>query len=67
MTWYQKSRSKWLLFRDKNTKYFYLITVIYKKRNSIENLRNDNGEWIDNDEKLKNRAVDFYKRLFSKD
>ena len=44
-----------------------MITVIYKKRNSIENLRNDNGEWIDNDEKLKNRAVDFYKRLFSKD
>ncbi|XP_028752651.1 uncharacterized protein LOC114712302 [Neltuma alba] len=43
LIWFQKSRSKWLKWGDKNTSFFHATTVMRKKRNSIEALQDSNG------------------------
>lgn len=44
--WYQKSRSQWLKFGDRNTKYFHLSTIIRGKLDRIEALMNNNEDFI---------------------
>ena len=46
--WKQKSREVWLKEGDKNSKFFHLSTIIRRRRNSIDAIRNDSGEWITN-------------------
>ena len=41
--WHQKSRELWLKLGDKNTKFFHFSTIIKRKRNIIDALRDDNG------------------------
>ena len=44
--WRQKSRIKSLTSSDLNTRFFYLSTVIRRRRNSIDFMKKENGEWI---------------------
>ena len=44
--WIQKSRELWLKDGDKNSRFFHLSTVIRRKRNSIDAIKNDFGEWL---------------------
>ena len=44
--WKQKSREVWLKEGDKNSKFFHFSTIIRRRRNSIDALKNDSGEWI---------------------
>lgn len=39
MVWFQKSRYKWIVLEDQNTKYFHTSTVIRRRRNRIEMLK----------------------------
>ncbi|CAN0912002.1 Putative ribonuclease H protein At1g65750 [Linum grandiflorum] len=43
--WQQKSRLHWLLEGDKCTAFFHTTTKVRWKRNKIEGLKLDNGEW----------------------
>lgn len=36
LLWYQKSRSKWLYFGDKNTRFFHGVTAIRRAKNSFD-------------------------------
>ncbi|XP_022574359.1 uncharacterized protein LOC111215241 [Brassica napus] len=65
--WYQKSRDKWISFGDKNTKYYHTSTIVRRKRNRIEMLKDENGRWIDQPEELEKLAITYYKRLYSTD
>ncbi|KAL8167793.1 hypothetical protein V2J09_009292 [Rumex salicifolius] len=44
--WYQKSREKWIRLGDRDTSYFHTSTVIRRRRNRVEFLKNDHGHWI---------------------
>lgn len=44
MIWMQKCRINWLRFGDKN-KFFHTSTII-RRRNKIETLQDDAGQWI---------------------
>lgn len=65
MIWFQKSREKWIVEGDRNTKFFHTSTIIRRRRNMIEMLKNDEGSWVTNAQDLEKIAVEYYKRLYS--
>ena len=44
--WRQKSRELWLKLGDKNSKFFYLFTIIRRRSNNIDVIKQDDGTWI---------------------
>ena len=62
--WYQKSWSKWLLFGDKNTRFFHATTVVRRRRSQFQSLLNDTGEWVSDTAQLEMMVTNFYKELF---
>lgn len=63
--WFQKSREKLMALGDINTKYFHTSTIIRRRRNRIEMLKDDAGAWITNAQDLENVVVEYYNRLYS--
>ena len=43
LLWKNKSRNKWLTITNLNSKYFHLSTIIIRRRNSIDFLKNQQG------------------------
>ncbi|XP_031131957.1 uncharacterized protein LOC116033348 [Ipomoea triloba] len=60
-----RSREDWIVFGDRNTKYYHIATTIRKSRNTISSLRDVDGEWITDDDLLKAHVQTFYVTLFS--
>lgn len=50
---------------DQNTKYFHTKTIIRRREDRIEMLKNDKDNWVSNSQELENLAVSYYKRLYS--
>jgi hypothetical protein len=67
LMWFQRSRAKWLLDGDRNTRYYHLKTVNRRRKNNVLMLKNEQGQWVDNTEQLQNMATEFYVKLFSDD
>ncbi|KAM6567827.1 hypothetical protein CsatA_026955 [Cannabis sativa] len=44
--WRQKSRVAWLKHGDRSTKFFMASTTIRRRRNYIQTVKADNGEWV---------------------
>ncbi|KAJ7965205.1 Ribonuclease H [Quillaja saponaria] len=65
--WYQKARGKWLNFGDRNSKFIHTSTIILRKRNKIISLKDNMGNWINDEEALKVMAIDFYTKVFYED
>lgn len=63
--WYQKSREKWILFGDKNTRYFHTTTLIQWQRNKIKGLTTNVGEWIWDQSVMERMAIEYFSNLFS--
>ena len=62
---YQKSICKWLKCGDKNSKCFYTAALIKRRRNRIEGLKDEQGEWVFEQKELQSIALQYYKALFS--
>lgn len=62
---HQKSRIKWLQAGDRNTKFFHLSTIIRRRRNKIERLKNEHGEWVEEASAIKDLVVRYFSTLFS--
>ena len=43
LIWFQKARNDCINFRDKNSWYFHASTIIRRKKNKIESLKDENG------------------------
>lgn len=67
LSWFQKSRAQWLNDGDKNTRFYHLKVLNRRRRNKIIMLRNDEGEWIEDESKLREMVNSFYKNLFTED
>lgn len=65
LVWFQKSREKWIALGDHNTKYFHTSTIIRRRRNRVEMLKNEEGRWITEAKELEEMAVAYYERLYS--
>lgn len=65
--WRQKSRINWLQKGGRNTKFFHLTTIIRRRRNKIERLKNIVGDWVEEAVGIKALAVTYFSALFSND
>lgn len=67
LLWYQKSRVdsvEWLRDGDRNTTFFHLSTIVRRWKNKIIALKGD-GEWINDNEGVKNQIVRYFSTLFT--
>ena len=53
LTWKLKSRTKWALYGDSNTKYFHMMASGRRNQNSIWSLYDDDGNCYEDEEALK--------------
>ena len=65
LLWKQKSRVQWLTSPTLNTKFFHVSTIIRRRKNAIDFLKNENNEWLSNRNDIGSSFVQFYKNLFS--
>lgn len=63
--WFQKSREKLLALGDRNTTFFHTSTVIRRRRNRIEMLKDSEDRWVTEKEALEKLAMDYYRKLYS--
>ncbi|KAG7558925.1 Ribonuclease H-like superfamily [Arabidopsis thaliana x Arabidopsis arenosa] len=63
--WFQKSREKAIALGDRNTSFFHTSTVIRRRRNKIEMLKDGEGRWVSDKEELEKLAVEYYLKLYS--
>jgi hypothetical protein len=64
--WFQKSRSQWIKDGDRNTRYYHIKAINRRRRNKILMLRNDQNEWVEEEDQLKGIVNAYYKKLFTK-
>ena len=64
MLWFQKSRQNAIKDGDRNTRYFHLSTVIRRKRNRIETLQHNNGNWCFDQDVIKQNVQEYWYSLF---
>ena len=67
MLWRQKSRETWLKDGDKNSKLFHLTTIICRKRNSIDAIKNDDGDWLIDKKEIKDHVLNKFHQLFTEE
>ncbi|KAK3037266.1 hypothetical protein RJ639_029678 [Escallonia herrerae] len=64
LLWYQKSRIRWRSEGDLNTKFFHLSTLVRRRRNTIDFIKNSDGAWISKREDIGNCLVINFQQLF---
>ena len=57
MLWFQKAHAQWVQFGDRNTKFFHTKVIVQHRRIRIESLRNELGQWISDENSLRELAV----------
>lgn len=63
--WFQRSRALWATHGDKNSKDFHSRATQRFRKNKIEGIRNDLGQWWSNSKRIASMMIDFYNNLFS--
>lgn len=61
--WMQKSRSEWINLGDRKTAYYHAKATKRRRRNLILSLKDDDGGWCDDEERLREMAVSFFRNL----
>ncbi|KAH1045715.1 hypothetical protein J1N35_036499 [Gossypium stocksii] len=64
LLWHQKARCDWLVLGDCNTRFFHRKTLQKRKHNHIVALKNQAGEWVMDEDELKQKTVNFYRNLY---
>jgi hypothetical protein len=67
LLWRQKSRETWLKEGDRNSRFFHLSTIIRRRRNAIEAIKNDGGEWITHKPAIQEFVASKFQQLFTED
>ncbi|KAF7831333.1 ribonuclease H [Senna tora] len=62
--WFQKSRGQWIHDGDKNTRLYHTKTIIRRRRNKVKALKDDEGDWVEDPDKIKEMAISFFTKLF---
>ncbi|XP_060969677.1 uncharacterized protein LOC133036919 [Cannabis sativa] len=65
--WQQKSRVQWLQEGDTCSKFFIASTIVRRRRNYIQCIKNNPGEdWIRDDKEIAQCFIDKFRNLFKK-
>ncbi|XP_026377942.1 uncharacterized protein LOC113272303 [Papaver somniferum] len=67
MFWQQRNKSKWIPSTDKNTQVFHVSVIHRRSKNKIIALKQDDGEWISDNEQIKNHLLTHFQNVFTKD
>lgn len=63
--WRQSSHVQYLKDGDCNTKFFHLRASLRKRRNLIKGVLIEEGVWVEDEEKIEEVAVNYFRRLFT--
>ncbi|KAK3012315.1 hypothetical protein RJ639_012615 [Escallonia herrerae] len=58
--WVDKSRHQRILEGDRNTRFFHLTTVIRRRHNAIDFLKNSEGNWISGNKEIGNCFKEYF-------
>ena len=58
--WALKSRLNWATYGDRNTSFFHVTTLVRRHRNKTRSIKNSVGEWITDEEGIKNYILSEY-------
>ena len=67
LMWAQKARCDWFSLGDKNSSYFHKKANARRKRNRIDALLSESGDWVYDVEIIKQEALSFYTKLFTEE
>lgn len=65
--WKQRSKSFWLLEGDSNSRYFHAFATSRKKKNKLNQLRDENGEVFTKHEDMCHIVESYFTNLFGQD
>ncbi|KAK8571221.1 hypothetical protein V6N13_103350 [Hibiscus sabdariffa] len=65
LLWFQKARSKWVMFGDRNMRFFHAFTLARRKANTILKLKLEDGEWCSCTATLQHAAMSYFSTLFT--
>lgn len=65
--WRQKSRELWLKLGDKNINFFHLSTIIRRKRNNIDAIKDEDDSWISDSSSIRSHFFEYFKNLFKEE
>jgi hypothetical protein len=63
--WRSKSRETWLTYRDLNTKYFHLSTLIKRRANAVNFLKLESGVWVSSRDDVGGNFISHFSNLFT--
>ena len=63
--WALKSRINWMIQGDRNTSFYHVSTLIRRKHNKILNLKNTQGDWINDLPVVMEHVRNYFSKLFS--
>ena len=63
--WQQRSHVHWMVFADRNLKYFHNQASQRFRRNNIFELRNSEGELVSSEENISAIVTDYYSSMFT--
>ncbi|KAH9670348.1 reverse transcriptase domain-containing protein [Citrus sinensis] len=64
---YQKSRREWIQCGDRNTSFFHRKTIQRRRRNRIEMIKDDMGNWLLDNNAIKEYVVSYFSKLYTKE
>ena len=67
LTWQLKSRTKWALEGDSNTKFFHVVAPGKRNQNSIWSLMDEGGRCVEDESELKVMGQQHFAHIFKDD
>lgn len=65
--WKQQSGVKWCVEDEVNSKFFHSVVNGRKKRLTLKKMKKDDDDWIEGDDDIANKAVDFFQKQFTRE
>lgn len=67
MYWFQMAREDSIVSGEQNTKFYHLATTVKKKAYVYSQLKNTEGDWVEDKEQLKNMTRIFFEKLYTRE